>query len=469
MFDAFKVHHWAWSGKLKKHPDLPREYWMYLFFQILSFVACVYTAFMSHKFWYYSLGNVSHANTIAWIITSSFATVAFVCISYIGYYLNSYFRNYYISKQSKITFKKVLITAICVIGFDVYANLQGVDEHAHNSTDDVIENKTDGIDSKYQSRIEHVEAQRDKEVKQHENAIADLKNTKKHSCNVRGCEKGYHKGKRGNPHWNGAITPFGYAAIAKHEAEIKSIKAAAKSRIDNMENKQSIALKEHSSDREMSRAEYSRHVGLKIEGHSSFVKLLYLIILFISLYNSEFLREAKLFTNNSDVYKAKDLNRKMVEKRMALEQRRAEKQIENQYKDIEPEEAPQSQEAPQKAEKKGILETLIGDPKDNPIKNALDKYEGVQVKDDEGDKPVIRTGSTTNFKTNPEWEKVKHMRVIPQVSNEVIQSSESITGFPYTCQNCQKEGVAKTSRKKYCSDQCRREYHNKSSKKQVVI
>lgn len=461
MFDAFRVHQWAWGGKLKKHPDLGKTYWLYMFSHLFSLIAACYTAFMSYKFWYYSLGNVAYANILAWMITSVIAAVAFVFLAYVGYYINSRYRGHHVTKNETQTFKVSLIISICVIGFDVFANLKGVEEHAHVSTTQVIDNKTGTIDNSYQSRIDKIEQNAKNEVDRHLQGIAAIKDLlgKKHNCNTKGCEKGTRRGKTGAAHWAGAITPYGYAAIKAHEDAIQSIQNSAERRISDIENKQGIALKEHASDRDMSRSKYNRHVGLKINGHSSFVKLLYLIVLFLALVTAEYIREAKIFTNNSDVYKRVNYERTLAQRRIKHEAKMARKTIDSQYdSSLDEEGEEETDEAPKDnitPPKKGILKSIIGDPDDNPIKKALDKYEGVKVEDDEGDKSVARTGSVANFKENPEWEREGKMRVVPQVATVAPQ------GYEIECQNCGTKSRKPTQRAKYCDDKCRKEFYNK--------
>lgn len=474
MFDAFKIHYWAWAGKFKKHPSLGRDYWQFLFAHCFIFAATFYTAFMSYKFWYYSLGNISSASELAWVITFAIAAVAFVTLGNIAYYLNCKYRGHFVSKSQAQTFKLSLVIATLVIGFDVFANLKGVEEHAHTSTDDVISNQTIGIDDSFQARIDRIESSMREDIAKHEAAIKKLRRNDKHNCLDTNCERGKVGKKSGSPHWAGRLTKFGKAAIDSHKSQINSIENEARGRIAKIESNQSIALNEHKKDRDLSLQQYNRHVGLKIDGHSSFVKLLYLIVLFVSLLVTEYVREGLIFTKNKDVYKERDLDRRMIQKRMELEQRRGEKMIEEQYKDVSEktdgiEEGAKANKENENAPKKGFLRKIIGDPEDNPVKKVLDKYEGLDFEVSKGDEYTGGAkGSVANFS------KKKFPNTVLMTGNETISAIRTTTkppvkGYKITCQNCGQEKTMKSARAKYCSNKCRIDSHNKNSNKKVNL
>lgn len=111
------------------------------------------------------------------------------------------------------------------------------------------------------------------------------------------------------------------------------------------------------------------------------------------------------------------------------------------------------------------LKTVLGDP--DKLREKLDRLEGINVDKPEGDPDdVTRTGTVTNF---------GRMREVPNpaLANESVNTPSVSTvvpqGFEYTCKNCGKKGVAKTSRKKFCSAKCRIEAHNNKSSKQVTV
>jgi len=194
MFDFIKIIFYALTGAFRENKDLRKGFWAFLFVSALSVTALTYNSFMSYNFYLNWLDRMDYSSLAALTVTIAISTGIFFVMAYVSGYAIDLWR-YGRSEYSREGVVLAALILVLTIGWDVYANLQGVDPVSHISTETIMTNPLSEIDNRYQDRIEKTKSDYSENIAQHQQAIGKIKKylgSKSHNCNKVACEKGYH-------------------------------------------------------------------------------------------------------------------------------------------------------------------------------------------------------------------------------------------------------------------------------------
>ncbi|MCB0851232.1 MAG: DUF308 domain-containing protein, partial [Bacteroidetes bacterium] len=299
MFDNIKTIIDGFTGKLKNEPTLRKWFWVFLAAQLFTLIVLGYNSFMSLNFYRQMLDRFAdmQGDFLPYLVTVSIALIAFFLIASItGTILDYIGGRSYKTKGHEPMFISAIIGLVGLLALDIYANLQGVDFVAYDTTKEVMANPLDNIEAEYQVRRENAEKEYKPQIGKYENLIAQIKDTGKAS------EPGHnqkckticpYKLGTGSVHWDGSITRYGHKLIEEYQ-----------SKIDNLEseyNKELAAIREaETTKREAAKDDYSRDksrfdltVTTKQSGHRKMVYFAYGIAILLSFVSNHYTDRAQ--------------------------------------------------------------------------------------------------------------------------------------------------------------------------------
>lgn len=422
MFDNIKTIIDGFTGKLKNEPTLRKWFWVFLAAQLFTLIVLGYNSFMSLNFYRQMLDRFAdmQGDFLPYLVTVSIALIAFFLIASItGTILDYIGGRSYKTKGHEPMFISAIIGLVGLLALDIYANLQGVDFVAYDTTKEVMANPLDNIEAEYQVRRENAEKEYKPQIGKYENLIAQIKDTGKAS------EPGHnqkckticpYKLGTGSVHWDGSITRYGHKLIEEYQRKI-----------DNLEseyNKELAAIREaETTKRETAKDDYSRDksrfdltVTTKQNGHRKMVYFAYGIAILLSFVSNHYTDRAQFAIHpdrEAELIAAYETRKDRQEAMTAA--RRAQYQYGNE-------------------ETQKILASIIA-----------------QINDLKSDDKTERKIGFETQRRDPSALKIK--------DKETVRTRE-INGYLITCKNCGEEAVKQRKTAKFCSDSCRIEHYN---------
>lgn len=298
MFDQITVVYHAFTGGLKGEATLRRYFWFFLVAIFMALGIVAYNAYMSLNYYGQLLERFTPwSNWLLPIIMTSLIalTVYWGLSSITGTILDQIHGRFERIKKHRPMFIAATIAVSLLMGFDILANLRGVDYVSHSTTTSIMENPLDDITQLHDQRVQELESRYQKSSKAVQKKIERLKaplGDRSHQCNQTGCEKGVYRGEKGNPHWQGALTPFGHHLLSAYEAQLTQLASTKTQELESLKTDKETQLQAAKDDYQRDKTRYDNTIHHKQSGHSLLVALAYLIAALLTCYINHYTTHA---------------------------------------------------------------------------------------------------------------------------------------------------------------------------------
>ena len=453
MFDNFKTIIAGFTGKLKSEPTLRKWFWVFVAAQIFTLIVLGYNAFMSLNFYRQMLERFAdmQGDFLPYLVTVSIALIAFFLIASITATILDYIASrHYKTKGHEPMFVAAIIGLIALLCLDIYANLQGVDFVAYDTTTEVMQNPLDNIEAEYQVRRENAEQEYKPTIAKHEKVIAQIRDLKKASLpgHNQQCKTicPYKIG-TGAVHWNGSITPFGHRLIAEYQSKIESLEAEYNAELAAIRQAEITKRETAKDDYARDKSRFDLSVQTKQTGHRKLVYFAYGIAFLLSFVSNHYSDRAEfaIHPDKEAEYIAAHETRKDRQEAMTAA-RRAQYQYGNE----------QTQQVLQ-----SILSQIAalqpGQNGNGQIgfqpnkKQQPDTAELARLREElDRLKREVQNGN----------DNARHDPSATEIRDKVTTSTREIHGYLITCKTCGTEAVKQRKTAKFCSDKCRIEDYN---------
>jgi len=452
MFDNIKTIIAGFTGKLRNEPTLRKWFWVFIAAQLFTLIVLWYNSFMSLNFYRQMLERFAdmQGDFLPYLVTISIALIAFFLIASITATVLDYIaRRHYKTKGHEPMFIAAIVGLVALLCLDIYANLQGVDFVAFETTEDVMQNPLDNIEATYQARRENVEQEFKPSIAKHEAIIAQIRDTQKAS------EVGHnqkcktvcpYKLGTGAVHWNGGITRFGHRLIAEHQRQIEQLEQEYNAELASTREAEAIQRETARDDYARDKSRFDTSVTDKQTGHRKLVWFAYLIAILLSFISNHYSDRAEFAIHPDREAELIAAFETRQERQQAMTTaRRAQYQYGNE-------------------ETKQILEQLLvqmGKGKTPSERGKIGFQTGQQKPPSHTDWQTLKN---ENERLKTELEKAQTTAgrdtSSTQIHNKTTTVTREVHGYLITCQQCGKEAVKKRKTAKFCSDKCRIDHYN---------
>lgn len=283
MFDNIITIKEAFTGKLKNEPTLRKWFWVFLSALIFSIVVLGYNSYMSLNFYRKMLERFAdmQSSFLPLLVTVVIAVVAYFLISGItGTILDYMAGREYKTKGHEPLFIFSILGLVGLLSLDIYANLQGVDFVAYDTTTEVMANPLDNIEQKFTTEIENTKEEYRVKRERIESKLKLLNRTDVHSSNdcVRECPK--HPG--GASHWKGNLTDFGKKMIAQYKTDLDALEDQETKALADIRANKTRTYTAAEDDYNRDKGRFDMSVETKQTGHRKMVWFAYGLAIVLS-------------------------------------------------------------------------------------------------------------------------------------------------------------------------------------------
>lgn len=462
MFDNLKTIIAGFTGKLKDEPTLRKWFWVFVAAQLFTLIVLWYNSFMSLNFYRQMLEKFAdmQGDFLPYLVTISIALIAFFLIASITATILDYIggRKYKTNGHEPM-FIAAIIGLVALLSLDIYANLQGVDFVAYDTTEEVMQNPLDNIEAEFQVRRRNIDQEYKPLIIKHEAVIAQIRDLKKAG------EPGHnqkcktvcpYKIGTGAVHWNGHISRFGHQLIAEYQAKIDELERAYRADLASVRESETARRETAKDDYARDKNRFDVSVSSKLSGHRKLVYFAYLIAILLSFISNHYSDRAEFAISpdrEAELIAAFETKRARQEAMTAA--RRAQYQYGNQ-------------------ETKQILEEILSQIKIGKPEKGSGRIGFQQLRSFDNESDVIERLRKENeqLKRELETKEKTERRDMSSTKIEEINSSylKEVHGYLITCESCGVEAIKKRKTAKFCSDKCRIEAYNsrQTSKKSML-
>lgn len=441
MFDNLKTIIAGFTGKLKDEPTLRKWFWVFVAAQLFTLIVLWYNSFMSLNFYRQMLERFAdmQGDFLPLLVTVSIALIAFFLISSITATVLDYIAGrHYKTKGHEPMFIAAITGLVALLCLDIYANLQGVDFVAYDTTEEVMQNPLDNIEATYQVRRQNVEEKYRPRIAKHEETIARIRDTGKASepGHNRECKTvcPYKLG-TGAVHWNGAITPFGHRLIAEEQTKIDDLEAEYNAELASIREAETLQREAARDDYSRDKNRFDTSVSEKQSGHRKLVWFAYLIAILLSFISNHYSDRAEFAMHpdrEAELIAAFETRQDRQEAMTTA--RRAQYQYGNE-------------------ETKQVLEQVLAQIRNSSngnIRNQIGFQTGQRNQPNQTDSQQADGTERTKRRDTSST----------QIHEKATTVTREVHGYLITCQQCGTETVKKRKTAKFCSDKCRINHYN---------
>lgn len=294
MFDNIKTIIAGFSGKLKEAPTLRKWFWVFVAAQLFTLIVLWYNSFMSLNFYQKMLERFAdmQGDFLPYLVTISIALIAYFLISSITATILDYIAGRkYKTEGHEPMFISAIIGLIALLFLDIYANLQGVDFVAVQTTTEVMVNPLDNLGAEFKARRKNAEEAYLPRIQKLEGQIIQIKDSQKASepGHNKVCKNlcPYKKG-TGAVHWNGIITPFGHKLIESFHQKIESLEKEYNAELAAIRQEQAHKTEVARDDYTRDKSRFDLAVGDKQNGHRKLVYFAYALAILLSFVSNHY-------------------------------------------------------------------------------------------------------------------------------------------------------------------------------------
>lgn len=289
MFDQLTVISAALTGKLREAPTLRKWFWVFLGAIVFALLVLSYNSFMSLNFYQEMLERfTSWDNSFLPItVTVIIAILAYFLISSVTATLLDYIAGRkYKTDGHEPMFYAAIIGLVALLALDIYANLQGVDFVAFETTEEVMDNPLDNISASFDARRTSIHEQFKPRISDLENKIARIRDMKKAAKaghnQVCKSQCPYQLG-TGAVHWDGAITKYGHRLIKQLETQKTAIASSYQGELSSIRETETDQRETAKDDYSRDKARYDLNVHTKQSGHRKLVYFAYALAFLLTI------------------------------------------------------------------------------------------------------------------------------------------------------------------------------------------
>lgn len=300
MFDNINTIIAGFTGKLKSEPTLRKWFWVFVSAIAFTLIVLGYNAFMSLNFYRQMLDRFAdmEGDFLPYLVTVAIALIAFFLIASITATILDYIaKRKYKTDGHEPMFISAIIGLVALLCLDIYANLQGVDFVAYDTTEQVMENPLDNIEAEYEVRRENAEKEYQPKIKKHENVIAQIRDLSKASISGhnRKCKTicPYKIG-TGSVHWDGQITRFGHGLIAEYQSKIDNLESEYNAELAAIRQGETTKRETAKDDYNRDKSRFDISVDTKQSGHRKLVYFAYAIAILLSFVTNHYSDRAEM-------------------------------------------------------------------------------------------------------------------------------------------------------------------------------
>lgn len=294
MFDNIKTIIAGFSGKLKEAPTLRKWFWVFVAAQLFTLIVLWYNSFMSLNFYQKMLERFAdmQGDFLPYLVTISIALIAYFLISSITATVLDYIAGRkYKTEGHEPMFISAIIGLIALLFLDIYANLQGVDFVAVDTTTEVMANPLDNLGAEFEARRKNAEEAYLPRIQKLEGQIDQIKDTRKASepGHNKVCKSvcPYKKG-TGAVHWNGVVTPFGHKLIESFHQKIEGLEQEYNAELAAIRQEQAHKTEAAKDDYTRDKSRFDLAVGDKQSGHRKLVYFAYALAIMLSFVSNHY-------------------------------------------------------------------------------------------------------------------------------------------------------------------------------------
>jgi len=294
MFDNIQTIIAGFSGKLKESPTLRKWFWVFVAAQLFTLIVLWYNAFMSLNFYQKMLERFAdmQGEFLPYVVTISIALIAYFLISSITATVLDYIAGRkYKTEGHEPMFIAAILGLLALLSLDIYANLQGVDFVAYDTTTEVMANPLDNLGAEFSARRENAESAYQPRIQKLESQIAAIKDSRlaSQTGHNRNCKTlcPYKKG-TGAVHWNGAVTPYGHSLIADYAAQISQLEGEYNAELAAIRSEQATKTEAAKDDYSRDKSRFDVSVSDKQSGHRKLVYFAYALAILLSFVSNHY-------------------------------------------------------------------------------------------------------------------------------------------------------------------------------------
>jgi len=238
------------SGHFRGFHPVESRYWLFVIGSLVSLVILLVNSSVSFSFYRFNVlskavGLTSFSSFVgAVLLTFVLAFAAWVLLAWLAYLLSAKLNNRKIVlvgiSKSDVAFS--ILGILFLAGLDVFANWQGVEEIAMNSTSEHMADPTLQVDTTFSNERNHtlVRLDQKRETITREIAVINSWTGKNHSCTKTKCPtKARGKGTIG-AHWKGTLTAFGSKTLEAHKRDLSALDEKEAEELEKIEKRRTV-------------------------------------------------------------------------------------------------------------------------------------------------------------------------------------------------------------------------------------
>ncbi len=452
MFDNIKTIIAGFTGRLQNEPTLRKWFWVFVAAQVFTLIVLWYNAFMSLNFYRKMLDRFAdmQGDFLPYVVTVSVALIAFFLIASITATVLDYIaKRHYKTKGHEPMFIAAIVGLIALLCLDIYANLQGVDFVAYDTTEEVIQNPLDNIDAEYQVRRENAEQEYKPAIAKHEALIARIRDIGKASTpnHDKHCKTicPYKIG-TGAVHWQGVITTYGHRLIAEYQQKIDKLETEYNAELAMIREAEITKRETAKDDYARDKGRFDLSVSTKQSGHRKMVYFAYGLAILLSFVSNHYSDRAEFAIHPDKEAQFIAAYETKHDRQAAMEAaRRAQYQFGNE-------------------QTKQALEVILAQMADLKGKSGGGNNGGIGFRTGGSDASEMQRLKEENERLKRDLQNSTHAKrrdpSSTKIHDKTTTTTREVHGYLITCQTCGKEAVKKRKTAKFCSDKCRIENFN---------